>query len=115
MVETAHGVFDVMRGDYVLFCCLLCFYFILSMVSIWRQCSLLRSIMPLILGGIMENKYSKAAGKGIHIKKSHRGLLHHKLGIPQDERIPEARLLAARRSSSPSERKEANFAINFGH
>lgn len=62
----------------------------------------------------MENKYSKAAGKGIHIKKSHRGLLHSKLGIPQDEKIPEARLLAAKNSNSPAMRKESNFAINFG-
>lgn len=47
------------------------------------------------------------------IKPSRRGLLHKKLGIAQGTRIPLARLLKAKKSSSPAERKEANFAINF--
>jgi hypothetical protein len=49
------------------------------------------------------------------IKPSHRGLLHKKLGIPQGERIPEAKIEAAKRSPSPALRKEATFAENFGH
>jgi hypothetical protein len=49
------------------------------------------------------------------IKPSHRGLLHKKLGVPQDEKIPEAKIAAAKRSKSPALRKEATFAQNFGH
>ena len=53
--------------------------------------------------------------KPIHIKKSRRGLLHKKLGVPQGEKIPEVKIEAAKHSSSASERKEATFAQNFGH
>jgi len=49
---------------------------------------------------------------GIHIKKSHSGLLHKKLGIPQGEPIPESRLKSAENSSSASLRSEAQFADN---
>ena len=49
------------------------------------------------------------------IKKSHRGLLHEKLGAPQDEKIPAKKLQEAKHSKSPAERKEATFAENFGH
>lgn len=52
---------------------------------------------------------------GPMIKPSHKGLLHKKLGVPQGEKIPEKKLEKAKRSSSPSERKEATFAENFGH
>jgi hypothetical protein len=48
----------------------------------------------------------------IHIKKSHKGLLHKKLGISQSKGIPLSSLQRAKQSSSPAERKEANFAIN---
>lgn len=51
----------------------------------------------------------------IVIKPSHRGLLHRKLGIPQGQKIPLSKLMSARHSSSPSLRKEAVFAQNFGH
>lgn len=50
----------------------------------------------------------------IHIKASHRGLLHEKLGIPEGTKIPVARLNAAKHAQSPALRKEANFARNFG-
>jgi hypothetical protein len=50
----------------------------------------------------------------VHIKASHRGLLHRKLGIPEGTKIPMARLTAAKHSQSPALRKEANFAKNFG-
>lgn len=53
--------------------------------------------------------------RSIKIKPSHRGLLHKKLGVPQGEKIPAAKLAAAKHSSSASERKEATFAENFGH
>lgn len=49
------------------------------------------------------------------IKKSRRGLLHDKLGIPRGEKIGEARLERAAHSRSPSMRSEANFALNFNH
>lgn len=45
----------------------------------------------------------------------HPGLLHKKLGVPQGQKIPPGKLAAAKRSKSPALRKEANFAINFGH
>ncbi|MDE1868212.1 MAG: hypothetical protein KGI08_10955 [Thaumarchaeota archaeon] len=46
------------------------------------------------------------------------GLLHSKLGVPQGHKIPMSKLQAAKHSSSPAMRKEANFAINargFNH
>lgn len=49
---------------------------------------------------------------GIRIAKSHRGLLHKALGIPQGQKIPRARLQAAARSSNPTMRKRAQFALN---
>ncbi len=48
----------------------------------------------------------------IDIKPSHKGLLHKKLGIPQGEPIPEAKLRAAAKSANPTLRKEAQFALN---
>ena len=54
----------------------------------------------------------KARGGTIHIKPENKGKLHSKLGVPQGEKIPEAKLEKAKHSSSPAERKEANFAIN---
>lgn len=50
----------------------------------------------------------------IKIKPSHRGLLHEKLGVPKGEKIPEAKINKAKKSSSPALRKEATFAKNFG-
>lgn len=48
----------------------------------------------------------------IQIKKSHKGLLHKKLGVAQGKKIPAAKLQAAAHSKSPALRKEADFAIN---
>jgi len=47
------------------------------------------------------------------IKPSRRGLLHKKLGIAQGTKIGRSRLEKAERSKSPSERKEARFALNM--
>lgn len=47
------------------------------------------------------------------IKKNRRGLLHKKLGVKPDEKIGEAKLEKAAHSKSPSERREANFALNM--
>jgi hypothetical protein len=51
----------------------------------------------------------------IHIKKANRGLLHKKLGISQHKMIPLKTLAKAKHSKSAAMRKEATFAINFGH
>lgn len=48
----------------------------------------------------------------IDIKPSRKGLLHEKLGVPQDTKIPAAKLAKAKASSSPALRKEATFATN---
>lgn len=48
----------------------------------------------------------------ISIKPSRKGLLHKKMGVPADKPIPVAKLEAAKKSSSPALRKEANFALN---
>ena len=53
--------------------------------------------------------------KPVVIKKSHRGLLHKDLHVPQGEKIPAAKLEAARHSPDPKVRKRAVFAENFGH
>lgn len=55
----------------------------------------------------------EAGYSGIHIKPSHRGLLHKKLGIPQGEKIPKSDLVD-RPSDSSSLIKEKTFASNFG-
>jgi hypothetical protein len=47
----------------------------------------------------------------INIKPSHKGKLHRALGIPKGQKIPIARLQAAKHSLSPAIRKEANFAL----
>lgn len=48
----------------------------------------------------------------IRIKKSHRGLLHRDLGVPQGQKIPVGRIRAALHSKSAARRKRAQFAIN---
>jgi hypothetical protein len=61
--------------------------------------------------------YAKGSS-GIHIKASHKGLLHKALGVPEGEKIPLSALVKAKHSKSPARRKQANFAINarkFNH
>ena len=48
----------------------------------------------------------------IHIKASHKGLLHKDLGVPAGKPIPAAKLAAAKHSSNPAIRKRATFAQN---
>lgn len=55
-----------------------------------------------------------AAKSKIKIKKSHRGLLHKDLDVPQGQKIPRAKLVKAKNSKNPKVRKRANFALNFG-
>ena len=51
----------------------------------------------------------------IHIKKSHKGLLHKSLGISQKKGIPLSTLAKAKHSKSPAVRKRATFAMNARH
>lgn len=51
----------------------------------------------------------------IRINPAHKGMLHADLGVPKGDKIPMAKLEAAKNSKSPAVRKRANFAINFGH
>jgi hypothetical protein len=48
----------------------------------------------------------------IKINPSHKGLLHEDLGIPKDKPIPLSRMMAAKRSKDPAERKRVTFAAN---
>jgi hypothetical protein len=48
----------------------------------------------------------------IAIKKSRKGLLHKKLGVPAGDAIPRGKLAEALDSKSASLRKEAQFAKN---
>jgi hypothetical protein len=48
----------------------------------------------------------------INIKPENKGKLHAKLGVPEGDKIPAAKLAKAKKSSSPAERKEATFAEN---
>lgn len=56
-----------------------------------------------------------ARGGGIHIKKSHEGLLHEKMGIAKDKPIPTGSLEREKRGADEKERKEIQFAINARH
>ncbi len=64
----------------------------------------------------MGNKIVKGlrckSGGGIHIKPSHKGLLHKDLGVPAGKPIPAAKLAKAKDSSDPAERRRATFAEN---
>ena len=49
----------------------------------------------------------------IHIKESHKGLLHKELHVPEGEKIPTSTLKERMaHSTDPKERKRLNFAIN---
>jgi hypothetical protein len=48
----------------------------------------------------------------IHIKPENRGKLHRRLHVPQGQKIPAAKIDAAKQSPDPSLRKEATFAKN---
>lgn len=52
------------------------------------------------------------AKPAIHIKSENKGKLHRDLGVKADKKIPMSDLMRAKHSSSPVERKRANFAIN---
>lgn len=56
-----------------------------------------------------------AKGGGIHIKKSHEGLLHKDLGVAQGKPIPAAKMEKAKAHASPAEKKRIVFAENAKH
>lgn len=45
----------------------------------------------------------------------HPGALHKTLGVPEGEKIPPAKLAAAKNSSNPTTRKRANLASTLGN
>lgn len=49
------------------------------------------------------------------IKPSHKGRLHKALDVSEGKPIPDAKIAAAKHSSSPALRKEATFAQNAKH
>jgi hypothetical protein len=49
---------------------------------------------------------------GIHIKPSHKGLLHKDTGTPPGKKIPASKIEKAEGSSDPAVRKRAVFAEN---
>ena len=51
----------------------------------------------------------------IHIKESHKGLLHKSLGVAQDKPIPAAKLQKALHSDNAAVKKRAVFAENAKH
>lgn len=57
----------------------------------------------------------RARGGGIHIKPSHKGLLHKDLGVAAGKPIPEKKLAKAKNSKNPAVRKRATFAENAKH
>lgn len=61
-------------------------------------------------GGSSVTEYPMA-NSGIHIKKSHKGLLHKNLGVPQGEKIPASKL-SIKATDSPAVKKRKQFAIN---
>lgn len=55
------------------------------------------------------------AGDPIHIKPSHKGLLHKDLGVPQGQKIPEAKIEKAAHSPDAALAKRARFAEAAEH
>jgi len=55
----------------------------------------------------------KNTQKPIKIKKSHKGLLHKDLGVPQGTKIPKSKL-EIHKDDSPALKKRKNFALEFG-
>jgi hypothetical protein len=55
---------------------------------------------------------SRASGGGIHIKPSHKGLLHRDLGIAEGKPIPASAMAKAKTNASPAEKKRIVFAQN---
>ena len=54
---------------------------------------------------------AREGGSGIHIKESHKGLLHKKLGIKEGKEIPASKL-KVHEGDSPATVKQKTFAAN---
>jgi hypothetical protein len=54
-------------------------------------------------------------GSGVHIKESHKGLLHKDTGTPAGKPISEKKLDKAKHSEDPAVRRRATFAENAKH
>ena len=52
------------------------------------------------------------AKSGIHIKASHKGLLHKNLGVKAGQPISTSKLEAAKKTAGPAEKKRIVFAEN---
>jgi hypothetical protein len=52
------------------------------------------------------------AKSGIHIKASHKGLLHKNLGVKAGQPISAGKLEAAKKTAGPAEKKRIVFAEN---
>lgn len=52
---------------------------------------------------------------GIHIKKSHEGLLHKELGVKAGHNISEGTLAKAKEHAGPAEKRRIVFAENERH
>ena len=63
-------------------------------------------------GGEVCEEEERASGGGIHIKPSHKGLLHKDLGVPAGEPIPEGKMEKAKAHAGPAEKKRIVFAEN---
>jgi len=65
----------------------------------------------------MTNVYLEKIAESL-IKPSHRGLLHKELGVPEGEKIPMSKLLAAKERAKKTGNKklmeQVEFALNFG-
>ena len=58
------------------------------------------------------NRQHHAQGGGIHIKESHKGLLHKDLGVAEGKPISTAKMDKAKSDASPAEKKRIVFAEN---
>jgi hypothetical protein len=64
---------------------------------------------------VPEPEKSYSGGGSIHIKPSHKGLLHKDLSVAAGKPIPESKIQSAKNSSDPAVRKRATFAENAKH
>jgi hypothetical protein len=62
-------------------------------------------------GGCM----ARGGKSGVHIKASHKGLLHKDTGTAEGKKIPEAKIKKAEHSKDAAVRKRAVFAENAKH
>lgn len=65
-----------------------------------------------------DNDGDEAPAKGPMIKKSHVGRLHAALNVPPGQKIPAAKMAAAKPGASPALKKQIVFAQNargFNH